>query len=416
MTRGDAAGLSRLVGNLLTLRMASGLLAAALYLAVALTWWRDLDELALLLFAFAVWSQGVAGYLFSLFLGMNRAGQWAMGDTVRRWLLLLLVVPGFLWGGLRGAAAAVALTELLVLALGLRVSLLPHARGDLRPDRRFLAPYIRFGLAFLTIQVLYVAYVGSGELLVRTFSGAYAEIGYFNLAHGIYLLPAALLPQFMLAFAPQLSHLLETGGADELQRWAERLARALAASAVLGVFAAWFLATPYVPLVFGPAFAPVAPNLVALAPAFLALTLGSVPSLLTLVHEQPRASVTAAVLRLVLFWLLTPLLIARWGSYGATVALLVTVTVHALYLLWRTRHLPGATLRAWATPVLLGVPLLPALWLRRSTPADLAVFAAVATLYVGGLVFFRVISRKDLAALAGLWQRRGPGVPEGPPA
>jgi len=416
VARGDDARLSRLLGNLLTLRVASGMAASVGYLALGLVWWRDLDTVALLLFGLAIWSQSVSGYLFSLFLGMNRAGRWAMGDTLRRWLLLIFVLPGFMWAGFRGAAAAVALTELLVLAVGLRLCPLPGGRANLRPDRDFLAPYIRFGLAFLAIQVLYVAFLGSGELLVRTFSGAYAEVGFFNLAHGIYLAPAALLPQFMLSFAPQLSRLLEIGGAAELARWTQRLARALAAAAMLGVLAAACLAAPYVPLVFGPTFGPVAPNLIVLALAFLALTLGSVPSLLTLVHEQPEASVTGAILRLALFWLLAPPLIAREGSFGAAAAVLTTVTAHALYLVWRTRRLPGGGLGAWATPVALGLPLfLAALGLRRGTPADLALFAPAAVIYAFALVAFRVITPAELRALASLWRRSGSSV-GAPPA
>lgn len=416
VARGDSAGLSRLLGNLLTLRVASGIAAATVFLGLGLVWWRDLDAVALLLFGLAIWGQGVSGYLFSVFLGMNRAGKWAMSDTLRRWLLLIFVPPGFMWAGFRGAAAAVALTELVVVVVGLRLGPLPLARADLRPDREFLAPYIRFGLAFLAIHVLYVAFLGSGELLVRAFSGAYAEVGFFNLAHGIYLVPAALLPQFMLAFAPQLSRLLESGGAAELGRWTQRLARVLAASAMLGVLAAWCLAGPYVPLVFGRAFAPVAPNLAALAVAFLALTLGSVPSLLTLVHEQPRPSVTAAILRLALFWLLAPPLIALWGSFGAAAAVLGTVTVHTLYLVWRTRRLSGGALAAWATPVALGLPLLLlTLGLRRGTPADLALFVATTVVYVLALVAFRVITPPELRALANLWRRSGGSV-GAPPA
>jgi O-antigen/teichoic acid export membrane protein len=416
VARGDDAGLSRLLGSLLTLRVASGLAAAAVYLALGLVWWRDLDAGALLLFGLAIWSQGISGYLFALFLGMNRAGRWAMGDTLRRWLLLMFVLPGFMWTGFRGAAGAVALTELVLLAVGLSLSPLPRRRAHLWPDREFLAPYLRFGLAFLTIQVLYVAFLGSGELLVRAFSGAYAEVGFFNLAHGIYLVPAALLPQFMLAFAPPLTRLLEAGGVAELARWTQRLARVLAAAATLGVLAASCLAAPYVPLVFGAAFAPVAPNLVALALAFLALTLESVPALLTLVHERPAASVTAGIIRLALFWLLAPPLIARSGSLGAAAAVLVAVTVHGLYLVWRTRGLAGGAVAAWATPVALGLPLLLlALGLRRGTPADLVIFAAAAVVYALALLAFRVITPAELRALAGLWRRKAGSV-GAPPA
>src|SRR4030095_6957404 len=244
----DAAALRRLIGNLLTLRIASGLLAALGYLAIGRLWWRDLDPLVPLLIAVAVWAQGVSGYLFSLLLGFNQAARWAMGDTVRRWLLLALRLPGYHLGGLRGAAGAVLLTELAALALAFVWSPPPRGPGVLTPDFRFLAPYLRFGLTSLITQVLLIAFLGSGEILVRAFAGPYVEVGYFSLAHGAYLVVATTLPQLMLAFMPLLGQLRDAGQAGELSRWSGRLARVLAAGGVLGVAATWFLGEPYVPL------------------------------------------------------------------------------------------------------------------------------------------------------------------------
>ena len=115
--------------------------------------------------------------------------------------------------------------------------------------------------------------------------------------------------------------------------------RVLAATGVLGVFAAWFLGAAYVPLLFGAAYAPVAANLLPLSVAALAFALASVPSILALVHERPLETVVAAALRLVVFWGIAPLLVAQHGSRGACLAVLAGASVHALYLGWRTRHL-----------------------------------------------------------------------------
>ena len=405
LARGDTPALHRLIGNLFTLRVVSGLVAALVYLAVGLLWWRDLDPLVPALIAVAVWAQGLSNYLFSLFLGFNQAACWAMGDTVRRWLLLALVLPGYHLGGLRGAAAGVLLTELAALALGLAWSPRLRGRGVLKPDGRFLAPYLRFGLTSLVTQLLLIAFLGSGEILVRTFSGPYVEVGYFSLAHGAYLVVATTLPQLMLAFLPLLGQLRDAGHATELARWNSRLVRVLAAAGVLGVFAALFLGEAYVPLLFGMAYAPVAANLLPLSAALLALALASVPGLLALVHERPAETVVAAALRLAVFWGVAPPLIARAGSRGACLAILAGACVHALYLAWRARAFMAGSLRDWALPVGLGVSILPFAPFRTAAPMDLALWCAGAAVYCAALLLLRVVTPVEISAVAGLLRR-----------
>ncbi|HTY77429.1 MAG TPA: lipopolysaccharide biosynthesis protein [Candidatus Bathyarchaeia archaeon] len=412
LARRDMAGLHRFVGNLLTLRVASALAAAAAYSVLALAWWRELDAVVLILMSVAVFLQGVSGYLYSLFLGFNRAQRWAVGDTVRRWLLLALVIPGFQLGHLRGAAVAVVVTELVVLGLGIAWSELPRAGADLKPDAGFLSPYLRFGLAFLVIQLLYVALQGSGEILVRLVSGAYTDIGFFSLSHGLYLVGAALLPQIVLSFAPLLSRLRHEGQASQEIAWSTRLVRIFAAGGVVGVFGALFLAQPYVPLLVGHGFGPVATNLLPLSLAFLAHTLGSVMGLLALVHERSRAALVAAATRLAVFWTLGIPLTARWGSLGTCVGLLAAVGIHSVMLSWLIRDLSGPVVRAWALAVAPAALALPFLWLRTLLPRDIVLVGVLTLLYGSTLVLLRVVRPSDLAAVARLLRPRVPGTSE----
>jgi O-antigen/teichoic acid export membrane protein len=406
LARRESAALQQLIGNLFTLRVGSGLLAALLYVTVGRWWWHDPDPVVPLVMAAAVWAQGLSGYLFSIFLGFNQAGRWALGDTARRWLLVALVLSGYQLGGLRGAVVGTLLTEMTVLGLGFMGNpLLLGARHRLRPDRKFLTPYLRFGLASLATQVLLIAFLGSGEILVRTFSGPYAEVGYFSLAHNAYLMVVTTIPQIMLAFLPFLGQLHDAGQAEELARWSARLVRVLAATGVLGVFAAWFLGAAYVPLLFGPAYAPVAANLLPLSVAALAFALASVPSILALVHERPSETVVAAALRLVVFWGIAPLLVAQHASRGACLAVLAGASVHALYLGWRTRHLVSGSLKDWALPAALGSLFLPLALFRTGRPTDLALWGAGALVYCAALVLLRVVTLGEISAVAGLLRR-----------
>lgn len=403
--RGDVVTLRRLIGNFFTLRLASGLVAAAAYLAVGSWWWPDLDPPVLILIAAAVWAQGLGGYLFSLFLGFNQAARWAMGDTLRRWLLLVLVYPSYHLGGLHGAAAGVLFAELATLALGLAWRPRLRMRGTFIPDLRFLSPYLRFGLTSLITQVLLIAFLGSGEILVRTFSGSYVEVGFFSLAHGAYLVVAMTIPQIMLAFLPLLGQLRDAGHSAELARWGARLARVLAAAGVLGLSATWFLAEPYVPLLFGSAYAPVVANLLPLSAALLALALASVPGLFALVYERPAETVIAAALRLAVFWGLAPPLIARAGSRGACFAVLAGAAVHTIILVWRTRAFGAVILRDTALALGLGVVFLPFVLVRTASPLDLALWGAGAAAYGGAVLLFRIVTPGEISTFVDLLRR-----------
>lgn len=404
--RGETDRVRRLIGNLLTLRLASGGGAAGLYLLFTLVWWRDLDPVVLAIMAGSVWAQGLSSFVFTLFLGLDRAGLWGVGDAVRRWVLLVLVLPGYYLDGLRGAALAVLATEVCVLILGIWCIRLRFTWPDLRPDREFLGPYLRFGLAFYGAQLLSIAVQGSGEPLVGTFSRTYVEVGYFGLAHNIYLLAAGTLPQLMLAFAPMLSAYFDRGQAAALAEWSARLMRYVAIGGVLGVFGALFLADAFVPLLFGADYRPVAENLVPLSLAFLAVSIGSVPGLLALVRERPGAAVIAASVRLGLFWSLGPLLVIRWGSVGGCFAVLAAVVGHTGYLTWRMRDLIGGRLPGWAVPVGLGALFLPLAWFRSSPAVDAALYGIFVVSYGAGLLLLRVVTVKELGSVLSLLRRR----------
>ena len=416
LVRDEAHQVRRLVGNLLALQVASAGGAAMLYLLLMNLWWWDLDRVVLGIMAGSVLIQGVAGFLFALFLGFNQAGRWAAGDALRRWLLLALVLPGFHLGGLRGAAVAVMMTEVVVLALGLWWSRPRPTRADLWPDLPFLAPYLRFGLAFLAIQWLYIAFQGTGEPLVRVFAGSYLKVGYFGLAQTVYLTAATMTLQFMLAFAPMLSSFLDRGQTAALAEWSERLLKCLAAGGVLVVFGALFLAEPFVPLALGMDYLPVAANLLALSLAALAVAIGSVPGVLALVHERPGVPLVAAALRLGVFWSLGPLLVSHWGSFGGCLAVLAAVTVHAGYLAWRMRDCAGAgRLTTGLAPVALGALFLPLAWLRSASPSDAMLFAVFVVGYGAALLGLRVVTVHELAALVSLFRRGGGQVGDARP-
>jgi O-antigen/teichoic acid export membrane protein len=383
---GDEDGLRSLFGRLLAVRIAAGLAVAALYFVVTVAWLRDLDALAMAILAVAVFVRAPAGLYFSLHLGLNQAARWGVADILRQWGTLAFMLPGYLLAGLRGAALGVLLAELVVLLVG-HIGARPYLRrAALRFDLRGMGSYLRFGLIFYVSDLVLSGFERSGEALVRARCGDYAQVGFFGVAYSVYLVGAVGLPQIALAFAPLLTVLRLEGDRAALRLWIERLLKWLALGSMVVVLAAVLVGKDLVPLVLGSAYGPVAANLVPLAIGLVALSLTSVANLSALTYDRPGVALAAAVLRLGTFWALGLSFVGRWGSWGASLAVLGALAVQAGFFTWRMRRVVGYSLRRWVGVVGGGAIFLP-LALLRSSPAINAVLFGVFVVGYGGLLF-----------------------------
>lgn len=166
LLREERSAARRLLGNLLAVRAISGGAAAVVYLAFMATWLRDLPLLLLAAMAAGVALRSVAQVPFAFFLGLDQAARWGIGEVVRRWSSLVLIVGGTLTFGVRGACLGVALAEVCVLVLGLRWAR-PHlSLAAVRLEREFMAPYLRYNFAFLGSNLLFALCQYGGEALV----------------------------------------------------------------------------------------------------------------------------------------------------------------------------------------------------------------------------------------------------------
>ena len=410
---GDDKGLRAFFGNLLAIRMAAGLLAAGLYLAATTTWLRDLDAVAMAILAGAVFVRAPAGLFFSFYLGLNQAARWGIADIVRQWGTLAFMLPGYLLSGLRGAALGVLLAELVVLLVGL-IGARPFLTwAAIRIDLHGVAPYLRLGLIFYVGDLVLAAFERSGEALVRATCGDYAEVGFFGVAYSAYLTAAVGLPQIALAFAPLLTILRLEGDRVAVRLWIERLLKWQALGSVVMVLAAVLIGRDLVPLVLGSAYRPVAANLILLATGLVALSLTSAANLSALTHDRPAVALVAAVLRLGTFWLLGLSFAGRWGSWGASLAVLGAVVAQAGFFTWRMRRVVGYSLRRWAWVVGLGVIFLP-LGLLRSSPAVDAALFGVFVMGYGGLLFsLRLVTVDELGVMWRAVRRPSPAASDG---
>jgi len=405
---GDERGLTAFFGRLLAIRSSVGLATAALYLLSTTIWLRDLDWIAMVLISVAIVLRAPASLCFSLQLGLNRAARWGLAEIVRQWGYLLLMLPGYLIFGLRGAAWGVLFLEIAVAIVGF-VGVRSHfAFSALRLKFSGMESYFRFGLVFYGGGLLSAVFESSGDILLRSIRGDYAPIGFFRLAYSAYLMAAAGIPAMALAFAPLLAILSLENNKPAMLMWIERLLKWLALGCMMVLLGIVLLGRDLVPLVLGQAFRPVAPSLVVLIVGLIAASLTSVANLAALTYNRPSSVLFASFAQLVAFWLLGPLLVGRFGGIGAAVAVLVAVIARAAFSTIAMQKVVGYSLSSWFQVIGLGVIFLPLGLVRASLLVNGGLLCVSILGYAGLLFLFRIVTIEELSMMKSAVRRQVP--------
>jgi O-antigen/teichoic acid export membrane protein len=397
--RRDTAGLTKFFSGLLTLRTSTGLAAALLYLAFTMAWLEDVDRIALVCVAAAVFSRTTANICFALFLGLNQAARWGLGEMLRRWLTLGFVLVGAATAGLRGAAAGFLLGHVVVLALGLWMSRSHLRLASLWPDWKFLSPFLRTGAYFAGGNLLLSLSQHTGETLVHVSTRQFVEVGHYGVAYGMYIAGAQALWHSTVAFAPLLLGWKERGENEAIGAFLEHLLTWLVVAAVTTSVIVLLVGQQLVPFVLGGAFRPVSPNVAVLAIALVAVATSSVGRLHALVVDRPGAAATAAAIELVTFWTIGLWLSTRYGSYGACLGVLAGGGLNAGYLAWRLRGDVPYSFRRVTWTCLLALVVAPLAWFEVSWQAELLILAGALAAFGGLLTVTGVVSRGDYLAL-----------------
>lgn len=391
--------LQKFFGNLLIVRLGTGFGAAALYLVVTAFWFRELDAVTVGIVAGSVFFRTAAGLVFALFLGLNKAARWGMGDTLRRWLSLALIVSGFYLGGLRGACLGLVVTELAVLGVGLRWAGPFLSWSKLRLDASYIAPYLRFSLYFFFANLLMAASQRSGEVLVRVVSDNYVEVGLYGVAFRIYLTVTQVIWNFSMAFAPLLTMMLVQGKEEEIKKWIGRLLKCTTVGAVFLIYGVLLLGDDLVPLLLGEAYHPVGRILLPLMLSLLSFVLTGVARMLALAYDRPRVAVIGSALHLTAFWALGWPLVSLSGSWGASVAMLGASLLCAMFFTWSMRQVLRYRVRDWGLAILLATFFLPLALLRSSPLVNVSLYIAFVVAYSVLLLSRRVVTAGELASM-----------------
>jgi O-antigen/teichoic acid export membrane protein len=396
---GDTAGLGKLVTNLLPLRAATGIVIGLAYFAIIAALAGDVDRVAAALIGAAVFCRTVGNICFSLFLGLNQAARWGLGDLARRMLTLGGVLAGYPIAGLRGACAGFLAANVIVLIAGL-VGARPYLRWsqiDLR--REYLGPFLKIGASFAAGNLLLALAQRSGETIVRVASDDYAQVGFFGAAYNAYFTGAYVLWQGSMAFAPLLVTLQHRDGPAAVSAWLGRLLKWMIVAASLVALATVLVADDLVPRILGTAFTPAATNVRPLAASIFMLAVCCVGRLGALVADRPWLSAGAAASELAMCWGSGLLLAPRFGSTGMACATLLGTATYAAVITWRTRDVVGYSPRAAIDAAALVVPWLLLAFFRGGPLRNAALLGVASAGYLALLRWRGVITVAELRAL-----------------
>lgn len=392
---GDQHALKLFFSNLFFIRVISAAISTGAFMVLTITWLDDIEVRILQYAAIAMFCRSLSHFTFNLFLGLDKANFWAIGDVIRRFLSLILVAAGFLLGDLSGAMLAWLIIEMLVLGLGLWWVRDKFTKPDVLRNPRAMTPYFRFGLIFFASNLLLSAFQRSGETFVRIITHDYVQVGYFGLAYNIYLAAGITLPEFSLAFAPWFTiHKLE-GKASLIRLWTERLLKWMTIGSIIVVFATLLLSKNIVPVILGNEYKAVADYLVPLSLSLLPVVLGSVARLLSLVFEQPRHVLLATMLELVVFWAIAYPLILWKGGIGASIAFFAASSVYGGYMSFQLQKVAPYSLRVWMVVVITALIFVPLIWLKSGFWINLMLFVVFVVGYGALLLTLNLVSKDE---------------------
>lgn len=397
--RQDRTGVRRLVSGMLALRLSNGVVAAALYLLLTTLWLQEIDWTALLAVAGSVLLRTGGNIFFTLFLGLNQAARWGMGEFLRRWVTIFTLLTGYYLGGLRGGCLGLLVTELVILIVGFWWGRFWIDWKEFKIDWGYLRPFVSYSSLFFVSNLLLTLSQRSGEALVKLFSGAYVEVGYYGAAYAIYQTIAHAMWQISVAFAPLFQMLLAEGRTEQLQLWVERLLKWIAIGGVLAVFGAMLPARSLIPWMLGAKFTQVYLNLIPLTVSLLTLALTNACRLLALTYDRPETALKAAIVQIAAFWGLGSMLVVEGGSLAGCSAVLIASALQAGYFVWKTRCLLAFSLRGWFSAVATGALFLPLVWLAESLLTQTLLYALFLLGYGVALLTFKVVTLTELTEL-----------------
>ena len=295
--------------------------------------WMRLEWAALLGLSVAL--HIVAWVPFQLSLGLNRVGAWMTEQAWRQWVLLVTLLLLFPLLGFTGVLLSLVVMETIFCLLGLWYARDHWQRKELGWDWAFYRPFVRAGAGFFLANMTVVALYRSGPVLVEILTGQIAQVGYIDLAIGLFLMVYVTVSQFAQSLIPTLGRLRADGDRAAARRVLGSFMRISLLITILGTSAVWLLADWAVPVVFGVEFKPAAPAMRWISLGMPLAVLAWTGNIVATVSGRGADKFGASLAGLVVFLLASLLLVPDHGAAGAALGLSLAVLAHVVTLLVR---------------------------------------------------------------------------------
>ncbi len=407
------AGVLAMVRGLFGARLVIGLAlgVVATLVALALAPWLQLVQAVLIGLAVLarVWSMGP----FPLLLGLGQTLKWSVETTWRQVVITGLILLLVRTPSLTLALTAMALHELLFLALGAwwtRHYWPPRAAAErvtLTDPQHATGALMRYGFKFSLSNFSLVLLFRISPITVEALTGDHAQTGYFDLALGALLLMYTLLGQVAYAFVPILTQLQLEHKPDEARVWLGRVVRYGAMLLMLGMGGMWAVATPLPPVLFGADFAPAAETIRLMALGLLPLPIAWAGVALAAVEKRPARKLWAALTGLAVF-AAAALLLRGGEAAGIALAFALALLGYSLGFgrgALEAMRTGGAGWVAATLGALVFAPLF--VWRQPSLVLGLAVWAGLAGVYIALMLVTRAAQVGEVQGVLAVVRRRG---------
>jgi O-antigen/teichoic acid export membrane protein len=360
--------------------------------ALAPAWWPVL--LLLLL------TTRFEGTLFACVYGLNQIARFSAKEFVRSAATLGAVVALFAAFGLTGALWGLVVSELVLVALALAwtrdVLIRPAGRLRLADFK----PYLLFGAGFYVPQLILALLQRSGNVFIKTLTGADEPVAYFDVANQLLVLTSTFFGLLLASLLPALTALFVREDHATISRWHRTVIVHCGAAVVLTYVALATLGRHAIAGILGPDFLPVYDNALVVQLAALPLLLIQAGINLAMLRKEYRVYIGAMVVGLAVMAAGCVALVPRGQAIGASIATVAGyAAAAAVFALAYRRDFAGVTtglVRMLLPGVLVVVPLLR---LQPGLPASLGLCLAGAAVYVGLLFAARLVRWDDLRRL-----------------
>lgn len=331
--RGESANIKRFSSNILALKSVINLIASIVLFSILQFAYGDRFPVTYFLLIVAILLVADWGTVpYALLFGLNRLGQFASRDLIRRALSLVLVVILFHYYGLFGAIMSTLLVEGSFTMLTFLWTRKYFRLENFRVDLSFLKPYLRFGFIFYMAWGLLNFWQRLSNPLIGYMTRDSREVALFDIPNQIFLITVAIILFAISSFVPIFTNLLLTGKEEKLIKWSKLIIKYTGILCMLIFWGFIFSGPDLIPIIIGSEYTEIFPKGVVLLSGIFPMSFAQLGVVFSVIYKEPGKYFQALCFAFSTFLFASVLLIPKYASMGCSIATFISCMVLALVI------------------------------------------------------------------------------------